>query len=194
MSTPRERIASALLELTIFGNQIPRDMRMMFETSGIRLEHWMYAPAPQRAPCSALVKGRPCKNKCCFGTTMCGIHNKAAQRATNPPTPVARCTGLTAKGDRCKCRAYKATEMCKRHARQNGKLPDVPAECPICYEGMTKENRVETSCNHYFHQTCLRTYVTTAGHTHLTRRGTEFSRGPCPMCRAPFTLRLPAPA
>jgi len=196
MTDARNRASAILLELVTLRGLVPRDLFHIFQGVGIRLDRSMLAPTrPSRVPCSALVKGRPCKNKCDPGQTLCECHRRAAFRVANPPVPAVCCSALTAKGTPCKCKQYKDTGMCKRHARQQGRLPDVPTECAICYEAMTKENRFETGCNHFFHQRCLEQYgdARSGGCVTVTRRGTRWTRAPCPMCRTPFTLRLTGP-
>jgi hypothetical protein len=197
MTDHHARAMAIMLELVTLRGLVPRDLYHLFRGAGIRLDRSMLATAtrPPRVPCSALVKGRPCKNKCVSGETMCICHLRAAFRAANPPAPAVRCSAMTGKGTQCKCLQYKDYGMCKRHARQQGKLPDVPADCAICYEAMTKENRFETGCNHFFHKRCLEQYgdVRSGGYVTVTRRGTRWTRAPCPMCRTPFTLRLTGP-
>jgi hypothetical protein len=187
MTSVRERASVLLLDLLTLSGTIPRDLRMMFECAGVRLQYYMYEPRPLRPPCSALVKGRPCKNKCCPDQNMCRIHLHAQQR-----TPPVRCCALTAKGEQCKSSQYKTCGMCKRHARKEGRLPDVPTDCPICYEALTSENRFETACGHFFHKGCLQEYSEVRGRTRVGRNGVQWAHGPCPMCRAPFRMKLPA--
>lgn len=182
-----ERINSLLAELEGMRGMIPRDMSHMF--SGIRFKRYMFAPAPLRVPCTALVKGRPCKNKCCDGLPFCGIHIKASTAA--PKETPARCGAMTAKGTQCRCKVYRKFSMCKRHAKKEGLLPDAPTECAVCYENMDETNRKETACGHFFHTTCLYHVAVSRSGIHVTRRGTTEMRGPCPMCRTPFRMKAP---
>lgn len=190
-TTLRERVSLMVLGLAEMRGLIPLDFRQMFEDAGVRLQAPMYqrVPAPLRVPCSALVKGRPCKNKCCGNMTMCMVHHKAAQRMAKPPPP--RCTAMTAAGTQCRCNKYNSYDVCKRHAKKQNLLPEMPAECAICYDEMTAGNRTETSCGHFFHTACMQTYAITTGGLRVTRRGTHTLCGPCPMCRTPFKLKLP---
>lgn len=37
----------------------------------------------------------------------------------------------------------------------------VGGECPVCFDDMTRNNNIHLSCDHVFHRTCLRKWLTT---------------------------------
>lgn len=189
MASIEERIAALLTQLDELRGLIPKHYKHTFSEAGISLSHSIYASAPLRPQCSALVKGRPCKNRCSLGIDMCMIHQKAAER-TKPSK--LRCSAMTLKGTQCRCKVFKSFDMCRIHATFEGLVPEKPTECAICYEEMNAKNRKETSCGHYFHTACLRTYAISRSGFHMTPRGKYELSGPCPMCRAPFKMRVPA--
>jgi hypothetical protein len=185
-----DRIHALLDELDSIRGLIPKHYTVAFVMSGVRLDKSMFAPAPLRAPCPALVKGRPCKNLCTPGCDMCGIHQLARERRENPKVK-ARCSAMTASGTQCRCNAYKTFGMCKRHGIKEGLIPEPPSECAICYESMDSKNRKETRCGHFFHTACIATYAEMRGGVRITPRGKREIGAPCPMCRAPFKMLVP---
>ena len=135
-------------------------------------------PPPPRPQCSALTKkGTQCVNKCAEGLTTCRIHC-AEPSLRGIPLDEFRCPEMTANGERCKCGKYKHFSLCWRHAKRAGLLPpppEIPSECAICYTDLTSENRVKTSCGHYFHAGCFESWKTS--------RISQFRPVTCPMCR-----------
>lgn len=181
---------------------IPADLWGDFARAGVRLprralarDRPVRAPRVPRGPCTGVTaKGTPCKNKACADHGMCAIHyNKSTREAapTGEPTAPA-CTGVTAKGEPCKCPRYRTLEMCWRHAKKEGALPEVPSDCAICMNEMAPSERTKTKCGHYFHTACLGEWARRRGFER-TRRSRTTVNGPCPMCRAPFTMPAPPP-
>jgi len=146
-----------------------------------------------RGPCTGVTaKGTACKNKACGDHGMCAIHHR---KSTLVPTELpadVMCTGTTAKGEPCKCVRYRSLAMCWRHAKKEGLLPDVPSDCAICMNEMAPSERTKTQCGHYFHTACLGEWARRRGFER-TRRSRTTVNGPCPMCRAPFTMPAPPP-
>ena len=168
--------------------------------AGVRLPRRALAPrAPARpprvprGPCTGVTaKGTACKNKACADHGMCAIHYHKSTRTTTELPADVMCTGTTAKGEPCKCPRYRTLEMCWRHAKKEGLLPDVPSDCAICMNEMAPSERTKTKCGHYFHTACLAEWAVRRGTTGgTTRRRTV--KAPCPMCRAPFSMPAPPP-
>ena len=73
------------------------------------------------------------------------------------------CSGVKKDGQPCKFRG-RFDGYCKFHAPKD--FPD----CPICYEAVSANTQIKTSCNHVFHHKCLQRW--TCDHNS------------CPLCRA----------
>jgi hypothetical protein len=135
-------------------------------------------PPPVRLPCPAMTRaGTPCKNKCAPGCATCGIH-AATPTPRGVPSEASRCTETVRGGTQCKCRKYKDLSMCWRHAKKANLLPpepEVPTECAVCYNEMTRETMTKTACGHYFHTNCFATW--------RESRMASFQAVTCPMCR-----------
>lgn len=82
------------------------------------------ASSEPRVPCSALVKGQPCKHKAQPGETLCHLHN----RVKAPKPERVACTGRTAKGGPCQVRAQPGETLCHLHLgrARKGKQPAAP--------------------------------------------------------------------
>ena len=52
------------------------------------------------------------------------------------------------------------------------KNQQIPKDCPICYETMTRPKTITTNCNHEFCDTCIKSYLECCG-----------KEPTCPMCR-----------
>lgn len=135
-------------------------------------------PLPPRPQCPGVTKkGTQCTNKCADGRTTCMIHSDTP---TPRPLPhdIFRCPVNISTGEQCKCAKFKQLPMCWRHAKRAGILPpppEVPTECSICYADLVPENRIKTSCGHYFHRTCFSSWDQS--------RRLQFQAVTCPMCR-----------
>ena len=135
-------------------------------------------PPPVRLPCPALTRaGTPCKNKCAYGLTACGIH-LATPGPRGVPAVHKRCPEIVKGGTQCKCSKYKSYPMCQRHAKRANLLPpppEVPTECAVCYCDLTRETTTKTSCGHYFHIDCFESWKQSRSISHQAVT--------CPMCR-----------
>lgn len=205
MATPypdaRELAVATVSAMRSLWGTIPRDLQRDFVIAGVRLPMTAFAPrvrvprAPRvvRGPCTGVTaKGAPCKNKACAEHGMCAIHYHKSTRATAEVPAEVMCTGTTAKGEPCKCPRYRTLAMCWRHAKKEGLLPDVPSDCAICMNEMAPSERTKTQCGHYFHTACLSEWARRRGFQR-TRRSRTTVNGPCPMCRAPFSMPAPPP-
>ena len=76
------------------------------------------------------------------------------------------CLGLTRLGKPCKLSACKNIHYC--HVHQSRYKTNCPEECSICMEKMETVT-IPTKCSHYFHKSCLKTWL----QEHHT----------CPICR-----------
>ena len=91
-----------------------------------------------RVPCSATVKGEPCKHKAQPGQTLCHLHN----RVKAPKPARVACSGRTSKGEPCSVRAQPGENLCHLHlgrARKGKedkkKEPQAgPSEAPVFCE------------------------------------------------------------
>jgi hypothetical protein len=204
MATPypdaRELAIATVSAMRSLWGTIPADLWGDFLRAGVRLPRRalardvpVRAPRVVRGPCTGVTaKGTACKNKACGDHGMCAIHHR---KSTLVPTELpadVMCTGTTAKGEPCKCPRYRSLEMCWRHAKKEGLLPDVPSDCAICMNEMAPSERTKTKCGHYFHTACLGEWARRRGFER-TRRSRTTVNGPCPMCRAPFTMPAPPP-
>jgi Ring finger domain len=142
--------------------------------------HYTYLrppPPPPRPVCPGVTRnGSRCKNKCAPGRETCMLHS-GIPLVRPIPHDIFRCTTITTSGDRCKRRSFLQC-MCYGHAKKAGILPpppEIPDECSICLADMTPEDRVKTTCKHYFHASCFNNWK-------ITRQNT-FRCVNCPMCR-----------
>lgn len=181
-----ERAAALLTELFSMRGLVPREMQYEYERAmQTRLPVSFFAPVYE-PPCTYTMRnGQPCTRVAWFyERTLCGQHARSRElrelRANQPPKP--KCTQLTARGETCKFARMPGSTACKRHAKRDGLLPEIPAECSICYEEMTEENRLQTPCFHHFHKGCVERWITS--------RRASGERLSCPMCRGP--IRAPA--
>jgi hypothetical protein len=102
-----------------------------------------------RVPCTALVRGEPCKHKAQPGQTLCHLHN----RVKKPKPDRVPCTGCTAKGDPCQVRAQPGGTLCHLHLgrAKKPKSPPKPvaaaAAPPNFCEPCAEPEEVETGAN-----------------------------------------------
>lgn len=177
--TTAARVYLLLTELQSLRGTIPFEMRDDFWQLGARLSGGFFAPRWVPPPvvkvrCSAMHRnGTQCKHMCLASEGgICRVHIKAqAAKAAK-----VKCTKTTAKGDPCKCSAFKGLNVCWSHAKKDGLITPSATECSICYEETTNDTRKKTPCGHVFHKACLGTWV----ERHSARRP------PCPMCRKPL--------
>ena len=198
----RELAVATVAAMRSLWGTIPRNLQGDFLRAGVRLPMSAFAPrvrvprAPRvvRGPCTGVTaKGTACKNKACGDHGMCAIHHRKSTLVPAELPADVMCTGTTAKGEPCKCVRYRSLAMCWRHAKKEGLLPDVPSDCAICMNEMAPSERTKTQCGHYFHTACLGEWARRRGFER-TRRSRTTVNGPCPMCRAPFTMpALPPP-
>lgn len=181
-----ERAAALLTELFSMRGLVPREMQYEYERAmNVRLPVSFFAPV-YRPLCTHVKRnGQQCTAAgWYYEGTLCGTHARSRelreQRANQPPKP--KCTQRTARGEECKYGRMPGSTACKRHAKRDGLLPEIPTECAICYEEMTEEQRFQTGCFHHFHKECMGRWV--------TQRRASFERVSCPMCRAP--VRAPS--
>lgn len=180
-----ERLTNIILEADRANLFIPTNVAHFLRIHGFRPHHSYLRPPrppppPPRAPCSGVTRaGTPCKNKCSPGNTTCLVHAPRAPRVPRAlPVPAARCTETVKGGAPCKCPKYKNLAMCWRHAKSAKLLPpppEIPAECAICYNDMSKQTTTKTACGHYFHTACFAEWKQS--------RTTSHQAVTCPMCR-----------
>lgn len=181
-----QRSAMLLTELMSMRGLVPREMQYDFENAlNTRLPVAFFAPAYRYVCQYVRTTGVRCTHTAYFyEETLCGVHARAREarerRQNQPPKP--KCTQMTARGDACKYARMPGSTACKRHAKRDGLLPEIPTECSICYDDMTEEQRFQTGCFHHFHKECMARWVTT--------RRESSGRVSCPMCRAP--VRVPS--
>lgn len=102
-----------------------------------------------RVPCTALVKGEPCKHKAQPGQVLCHLHN----RVKKPKPDRVPCTGHTAKGAPCQVRAQPGETLCHLHLgrAKKPKSPPKPAMTesapPVFCEPCAEPEEVETEAN-----------------------------------------------
>ena len=174
---------SQLLQLAIHLDRsnayIPPHVAMQLRNHGFPPHRsYMRPPSPPPRPqCPALTqRGTQCVNKCAENMTTCRIH---CDNPTPRPVPLDqyRCPIVTLHNEQCKCPKFKHFPLCWGHAKRAGILPpppEVPSECSICYTDLS-ENRVKTSCGHYFHHECFESWKTS--------RVANLQSVTCPMCR-----------
>jgi hypothetical protein len=173
------RVYDLLTELQSLRGSIPFEMQNDFRHIGVRFATGFFAPRWVPPPvvkvqCSAMHRnGTQCRHMCLASEGMCRTHIKAQAAKTAK----VKCTKTTAKGDPCKCSAFKGLNVCWSHGKKEGLITPSETECSICYEETTTETRKKTSCGHVFHKACLGTWVD----RHAARRP------PCPMCRKPLS-------
>jgi len=180
-----EQLTDLILRVDQANLYIPGNVAQFLRLHGFR-PHNSYLrpprppPPPPRPPCTGVTRaGTPCKNKCAIGHTTCLIHYPRPPRVPRAlPTPIARCTETVKGGAPCKCPKYKNFSMCWRHAKRANILPpppEIPTECAICYNDMTKETTTKTGCGHYFHTECFAGWKQSQNASHKAVT--------CPMCR-----------
>jgi hypothetical protein len=129
-------------------------------------------PPPPRPQCPTITKkGKQCTNRCAVNHEACTVHSSMRYVASGE----ARCPAMIA-GEQCKCKKFRHFPMCWSHAKKAGLLPPPPAECSICYSELS-DDRVKTSCEHYFHGACFASWKQS--------RITSLRAVTCPMCRNP---------
>lgn len=92
------------------------------------------ASGEPRVPCTALVKGEPCKHKAQPGQTLCHLHN----RVKKPKPDRVPCSGRTAKGEPCQVRAQPGETLCHLHLGR-AKKPKSPVKPVVLSESAPPE-------------------------------------------------------
>lgn len=90
-------------------------------------------------------------------------------------TEIPRCTSICKNGKPCSAYQKKGVTTCGRHTP----FPE-DAECPICYETVTRKESKVLKCNHMFHSACIQRWLG------------EMHKDTCPTCRAVIRTRRKA--
>jgi len=182
MATLIERLIETIMAVDAANLYLPPTVASILRVHGF-IPHRTYTrpprpPPPVRPPCPGMTRaGTPCKNKCAVGCTTCKIHS-ANPTPRGLPGPHERCPERLPDGTQCKCSKYKQYPLCWRHAKRAQLLPpppEIPTECAVCYNELTRETTTKTVCGHYFHIGCFETW--------RQSRVTSFQSVTCPMCR-----------
>ena len=190
MESDRVVRAEALLtELAGMRGLIPYEFRRDFEiTMHTVLPRRLFAPryVPPRPKCEwTLRNGNRCTHNALYDQHLCSVHMRVFERQLNPPPPKPKCTQNKANGEPCQAARMCGSTACKRHAIRDNMMPEIPTECAICYDDLAPENTTGTKCGHYFHKSCMETWVTS--------RVASYQKVSCPMCRTSLPRPRPAP-
>jgi hypothetical protein len=187
------RAEALLTELASMRGLVPYEFRRDFEVAlNAYLPVRYFAPryVPPRPKCEwTLRNGNRCTHNAMFDQHLCSAHIRAFERRLdreqNPPAPKPKCTQNKADGQPCQAFRMGGSTACKRHAIRDNMMPEVPTECAICYDEMTADNATGTKCGHYFHKSCMTTWVTS--------RMASYQKVSCPMCRTSLPRPRPRP-